>query len=194
MASATEAEVSFKFRTFGCSGDDEVPPHDFQLMVDDGEYPRFCPKCGAEFEGEPEVIPGGGHIGGSAIQRTVDGMYREIERSSAERAELAGSPALKVTDMNDHLREGDIAAKLPNNSVTQFMSHAAAGGAHYGFGGGAMTGVAFNSAPNPVPQNDITGPGHAALWGIQGQGGGTNEALRREMTQKGEWASDRRKG
>lgn len=177
--------MSYKFRTFGCSGDDDVPPHDFQLMVEDGEYPRFCPKCGAEFEGEPEVIPGGGHIGGSAIQRTVDGMYREIERGSAERAELAGAPSLKVTNMRDHLREGDVAVQMPNNTVTQFMQHAAGAGAHYGFGGGAMTGVAWGN-PNPVPQTGITGPGHEALWAVQGDGGSNNAQLRQQMTQAGQ--------
>jgi hypothetical protein len=177
--------VSFKFRTFGCSGDEDSGPHDFTMMVEDGELPRFCAVCGAEFEGEPEVIPGGGHIGGSAIQRTVDNMYREIERSSAERAELAGSPALKVTDMNDHLREGDVAAKMPNNTVTQFMAHAAGAGAHYGFGGGAMTGVAWGN-PNPVPTNAVSGPGHEALWGIQGDQGSTNAQTRAVMTQAGQ--------
>jgi hypothetical protein len=177
--------MSYKFRTFGCSGDEDIPPHDFNLMVEDGEVPRFCPKCGAEFEGEPEIIPGGGHIGGSTIQRVVDGMYREIERSSAERAELAGSPALKVTDMNDHLREGDVAAKMPNNTVTQFMAHAERVGAHYGFGGGVMTGVGWGN-PNPVPTNSISGAGHKVLWGIQGDRGSTNAQTRHAMTRAGE--------
>lgn len=176
---------AYFFRTFGCSGDEETGPHDFQLMVERDEVPRFCPKCGAEFDGEPEIVPGGGHIGGSAIARSVDGMYRDVERSSAERAELAGSPALKVTNMKDHLREGDVAVSMPNNTVTQFMSHAAGAGAHYGFGGGAMTGVGWGN-PSPVPATGISGPGHEALWAVQGDGGTHNAQTRELMTKAGQ--------
>lgn len=186
--------MAYFYRTYSCGGDDDNPPHQFELFIQGDEHPRFCPICGAEFEGEPEMIPGGMHIGGSAIQRTVDNMYRQIETSSAERAELAGNPALRVTDMNDHLREGDIAAKMPVNTVTQFMETAGAAGARYGFGGGAMTGVAFNAAPAPVPTNSITGPGHAALWGVQGTAGQNHSAMRQTMTSAGEQARDRPKG
>jgi hypothetical protein len=178
--------MAYFFRTFGCSGDDEVAPHDFSIMVEKDEVPRFCPKCGAEFEGDPEIIPGGGHIGGSAIVRSVDGMYRHIEESSAERAALAGSPALKVTNMQDHLREGDVAVKMPNNTVTQYMEMAAGAGARYGYGGGAMTGVAFNTGPNPVPATGYTGPGHVALEGIQGPHGAAHLSLANEMTAAGQ--------
>jgi hypothetical protein len=184
--------MAYIWRTFGCSGDEDLPAHDFNYMVENGEMPRFCPKCGAEFEGAPEIIPGGGHIGGSAITRTVDGMYRRIEDSSAERAALAGNPngPLKITNMQDHLREGDVAVKMPNNTVTQFMNTAAGAGASYGWGGGAMTGVTFSN-PNPVPTNAYTGPGHVVLDGVQGAGGQQHLARAGELIKMGEWANDR---
>lgn len=177
--------AGYIFRTYSCDGGDDAEPHEFKLMIERDQHPRFCPVCGASFDGDPEIVPGGGHIGGSAIARSVDGMYREVERSSAERAELAGNPALRVTDMNDHLREGDVAAKMPVNTVTQFMDVAGQSGARYGFGGGAMTGVSFNQPATPVPSNTWTGPGHRALSGIQGEGGGTNAQMRHDMTSAG---------
>jgi hypothetical protein len=93
--------------------------------------------------------------------------------------------------MKDHLREGDVAVPMPNNSVTQYMEAAAGAGARYGFGGGAMTGVAFNQPAMPVPTNTVTGPGHAALWGVQGDSGQGHAARQQAMTQAGQQASDR---
>jgi hypothetical protein len=132
--------------------------------------PRFCGFCGTDF-GEAEPIPGTHAIGGSAIVRSTDGMYRELETSSAARAEELNAPHLKVTDLKDNLRQGDVAAKAPDNAVTRFTREAkATTGANFGWGGGFSTPGARVAPPIPtgVPGQAFTGPGHIALHGAQG--------------------------
>lgn len=178
--------MSYIMRTFACDGGGKLEEHTFELMQhrEDGP-PGFCPMCGAKV-GNVVPLPAKVSIGGKAITKAVDQTYRAIEASSAERAELAGNPAIKVTNMKDHLREGDVAAILPNNSVTQWMDTAARAGASYGFGGGAMSGVSFDSSPTPVPQNTWTGPGHAALAGIQGAAGQSHQQMKTAMSVAGQ--------
>ena len=87
--------------------------------------PAFCIKCGAADDSDSMPVPTQVNIGGSAIARSVDKMYRDTEASSAVRAEMAGDPSLKITNMRDNLREGDVAAMPVNNAVTQYadMAH-----------------------------------------------------------------------
>ena len=178
--------MAYVMRTYACDGAGKLAEHTFELMQkrEDGP-PGFCPHCGAKV-GNVIPLPAKMSIGGKAITKAVDRMYRSVEASSAERAELAGNPGLKITDMNDRLREGDVAAKMPRNSVTNFMEFAGERGVKYGWGGGMSTGVAFNGTPTPVPQNAWTGPGHVALSGIQGQDGRTHESVRHAMVGAGQ--------
>lgn len=77
--------------------------------------PNFCPLCGSSQNLDPDFVPDRLNIGtnrGKAGDRT----YREIEEASKVRAEMAGDPSLKITDMNDNLREGDVAAKVQQPS------------------------------------------------------------------------------
>lgn len=64
------------------------------------------------------------NIGGSPIAKSVDQTYRQYEAASIERAEAAGDPSMKVTNMRDNLREGDVAAMPVNNVVTQYAAMA----------------------------------------------------------------------
>jgi len=189
------------WRTYQCPGrklkSGPIEPHEFEVMEDRDERATFCPKCGRDLSKLPiETIPGGGHIGGSAIAKGVDLTYRLVEESSAERAELAGNPNLRVTNMRDHLREGDVAVPavaMPNNAVTQFAAQSEVRGFQPGWGGGFMAG-AFAGQASPVTVNErgYTGPTHEALSAVQGgsapgapDAGGAHRATRAEMIKAG---------
>ena len=102
---------------------DEPPPH-------------FCPLCGSDMNAEPVFVPTAPHIG-KTIGRTADNIYRQMEQAGADHAQLAADLAggeaadyagLKVTDMPDYLRAGDIAAKLPQNTPVHQAMQAGQGG------------------------------------------------------------------
>jgi len=109
----------------------------------EGDEPEGCPRCpingAGEFDDDPPYIqlPSQAKIGGSAIGRAGDQAYRDVEESSEARAAMAAEQmeqqyraagmdgasaqrqaeadarAVRVTDMNDNLRVGDVAAKPP---------------------------------------------------------------------------------
>ena len=161
------------FRTYACDSGGENPEHTFELMQDRDEGPpKFCPTCGCPVDPDTETVPGTHSIGGSNIVKGVDLTYRLLEESGAERAAITGNPNFKITNMKDHLREGDVAAVLPRNTVTNFMADAEQRGVRYGFGGGAGMGMQ-TASPTPVPTSGYTGPGHVALSGIQGDSAGS---------------------
>lgn len=145
------------------------------------EHPVFCLKCGTGFEEEPEAIPGTHAIGGSAAARAVDFTYDQLVAAGAARAELTGNPGLKINDMRDNCRVGDIAAKSANTSpeFNAFTRAAAQAGQalpggmlRYGFiGGGAGPGTAQPRVgpmmPGPGGPNSWVGPGHIAMHAFQ---------------------------
>lgn len=181
------------WRTYECPGrklkTGVVPPHPFEVMEDRDERAQFCTKCGRDLRRLPiDATPGTHSVGKSDINKAVDLTYRLVEESSAERAELAGNPSLKVNNMRDHLREGDVAVPMPNNTVTQFMGMAEQRGIGYGFGGGMMAPAFSSGQAMPVsvdPVTGYTGPTHAALSAAQGESGHTHLATRREMITAG---------
>jgi len=85
--------------------------------------PSFCAACGSAMGEEPSQVYRLNY-GGSNIARSADKVYRDLEDSSAARGEAAGDPSLKITDMQDNLREGDVAVKMPNNAVSQYAQQA----------------------------------------------------------------------
>jgi hypothetical protein len=195
--------MSLIYRTYACDGpDDESSPHTFELLIERDQHPKFCPLCGVRFEDEPEPIPGGFAIGGSAAARSVDQTYSLLEESSAVRAQLAeeaGVPSaqarsLKVTDLKDNLREGDVAAKIPaypNNPVGQFMQQAEQVGIKYGWqraqtpGGGN-----YNGPTTSRTGQRVSGPANDALGAVQGDSGFQHQQTRAEMARRGElWAA-----
>ena len=110
-----------KLRTYQCDACEGK--FDFMHHPSDEPPPSFCPLCGVSFLEEPQVaLPSKLNMGGSADARSVDMVYNQLETESAARAEEAGDPSLKITDMKDNLREGDVAVArpMPNNAVTQY--------------------------------------------------------------------------
>jgi len=102
---------------------------------------------------------------GSAKTKATDGCYRQLEDSSAVRAQMAADMAgvpvsemshLKVTNIRDNTREGEIAAMPVVNDVTRQMDRMKANGMPVGFGDqqharvGASTGYAGIKAMQAV--------------------------------------------
>lgn len=161
----------FKFRKYACTGDGELEEHVFEVLLENDEHPNFCTVCGAPV-GEVEAIPGTHSIGGSAIQQAVDGTYRMLEETSAARAAMVGQPNIKVTNLKDGLREGDVAAvPLPNNTVTGFMRDAGDRGIRYGFQSGQQAGVAHGVKRADLEPGKYTGPAHISLAAAQSREG-----------------------
>jgi hypothetical protein len=82
--------------------------------------PDFCPRCGVNIAG-PETDDAVVVMPAFLSERTkkVDSVYRDMEAKSVNRAEHAAEmagvsasemSALKVTNLRDNMREGDIAA------------------------------------------------------------------------------------
>jgi len=93
-----------------------------QVLPADAKMPEYCPSCGHYIgPDDPEAVPQKIAIGGSAIARAADQTYRQLEESSAARAEMLGDPALKITNMRDHVREGETCAMPVQNAVTQYQ-------------------------------------------------------------------------
>jgi len=117
--------------TYECPGTDDHPPHRFRYMhhpsIEDDPLPRFCGICGYDsMEGFDKAIVAP-HIAKS-IGKAVDGTYRQMEAQSEDRmhaaAEMTGGDIsefsdLKITNLQDNLREGDIAAVPVVNEVTK---------------------------------------------------------------------------
>lgn len=93
----------------------------FKWDLTENGWPEACPLCGASVASERAdddiVMP---FIRSAKTDRT-DKVYRDIEAGSERRVELAAQAAgcapedmssLKITNMADNQREGDIAAKL----------------------------------------------------------------------------------
>ena len=111
-------------------------------------YPDCCPRCAYVYDPEP-----GDNVISMPTIRTVAGsmldkVYRDAEKASEHRAELAAEQAgvpvsemsgLKITNMRDNMREGDIAAMPVRNEVTRQMDRMAAAGMPIGFQAGMNT-------------------------------------------------------
>ena len=74
-----------------------------------------------EYDPKEAFIPAAPHIPRS-IGKTADMVYRQMEAASLTNMELASQigggdksdiSAAKITDLGDYLREGDVAAKMP---------------------------------------------------------------------------------
>lgn len=85
---------------------------------------------------EPVFVPQAPHIA-RTVGKSADGVYRQMEEASKDRAELAAElgggeakdyESLKITDLADYLRPGDVAAKIPENPVSRQMANTGQGG------------------------------------------------------------------
>lgn len=97
-------------------------------LADLSDLPETCPKCGSWVsEAEPTFVPKAPRIGKIDSPEMV---YRSMEAASIERSKQAaavlGIPEsetahMKMTDMKDSLREGDIAAVTRPTPTSTFM-------------------------------------------------------------------------
>lgn len=119
-------------------------------------FPDCCPGCGYVYEPPDDNVISMPAIR-SAVARSVDQVYRDMERSSEVRAEqaaaMAGVPVsdmsgLKVTNLRDNTREGEIAAMPVTNAVTQQMDMIMARGGSVGFADGAAFAQAAHVGPD----------------------------------------------
>lgn len=126
--------------------------------------PVACELCGADTSATaPELSAP--HLARS-IGKVADGVYRQMEAGSQQRAALAAealgeSPAsmgMTITDMRDDARPGETAARTVNNPVSQFMGQTGIGGAVT-----SEQGAEYARATKTGP---FAGAGVAALQGV----------------------------
>lgn len=133
--------------------------------------PRFCPLCGSNMSDEPQLafLPSAPHVA-KTIGRTADNVYRQMETASIANAEAAAEmtggdkadfSGMKITNLQDYLRPGDVAAKMPTNEVAKHMAATGQGGFQ--------------------PLNGMTGQDFAKATG-QGIFPHTGETMRQELT------------
>lgn len=118
----------------------------------------------------PPLVSIGTHKG-----KAVDLTYRQLEKSSEVRAEMAGDPSLKVTNLKDNLREGDVAAFAPQPSK-EYQSQVEAMAAATGQGISHWQSAPMGASTSQVLSYAKSGPdrqstGAGVLAAIQGGNG-----------------------
>lgn len=105
--------------------------YDHHPSIEADPLPRFCQFCGYDSEAgvmEPALTA---PMLGTQHKQVVDQTYRAMEAGAEHRAQLAmefhgldqqEANSLKITDLKDNLREGDVAAPQVNNAVSQAMA------------------------------------------------------------------------
>ena len=126
----------------------------FRWLAETEAYPSDCPECGFhtghDRADDDVVVP---NILSFAT-RSTDGVYKAMEKSSEDRvyqaAEMAGCDAsdmagLKITNMRDHMKPGDIAAIPEVNDITKHMDamRARNPNTQVGYGSDASAGSEF---------------------------------------------------
>jgi hypothetical protein len=158
------------YRTYQCPECERN--FDFLHHPNDEPPPSFCPLCGADVSGKKKTrmksrtrfdspakslpIPKG-------AAKNVDGIYRGMEAATDQRmldaAEVLGVDpkslsGMKMTNMKDNLREGDLSQSTTVSSATQITGNAPIAAAA---NGGAVSGLGFN--PNASEYAKTTGTG-----------------------------------
>ena len=151
------------------------------------EPPDYCPLkgCGAYVGVDPDFVPTRMNIG-TSVSRAADDTYRQIEQSSQVRATMAeenmtrelqasglgyeeaskqaaeAARQIKVTNLNDNVKEGETYAKPVNNFVSQFSQGMKEQVGFEHFQGGAQTYV------KDAGGGGLNGTGASVLAHIQG--------------------------
>ncbi len=154
--------------------------------------PRYCKLCGHDCEADdaaPLTQPlSAPHIA-RPIGRSVDATYRAAEEGADFRATYArevmgldadAANALRITDMQDHSRPGEVAVMPVVNPVSQFMDANPGTG---GFDVGAQTYAAHSAA---VQQGPFPNAGARAQQALRKQ----HAAFTRDAGHKGATMSD----
>lgn len=120
-------------RTYQCPDCEGIFEHLHMRSTE--EPPAFCPLCGANTSDVAPELPAPRIA--KSIGKVADDVYRQMETSSAARAEMAAEAlgesasdmgAMRVTNLSDNARAGEISAPTVNNSVSQFMNQTRIGG------------------------------------------------------------------
>lgn len=134
-----------------------------------GSWPKACPHCGVGMdlpEGDEPTAPAIKH-GRTAA---TDQVYRDMERGSETRAEIAADRlGVPVSDMSG-LKITDLSDRPVRNEVTQFMD------AHPGVVGLRPDGVQFSGAVQTGP---FPNAGIRALQGVRGAHANTTRQVMR---------------
>jgi hypothetical protein len=150
----------------------------------DQELPSFCPKCATSLAvPDPDFVPSKLNIG-TVTGKSGDWAYRKLEADSEARAEAAlpaieqqlveaGIPVeqaqrmaaqqaseIKVTNMRDGMREGDVAAMPTASPVYQQQVTSLGGDPNGSFVGGMSV-----AGAGPAPVNES---GAKVMQAIQG--------------------------
>jgi hypothetical protein len=116
-----------------------------KIPMPNGAWPDSCPNC----QKDQSLPDTDGIVCPAFLSRETknnDKVYRDMEAASIVRAEMAAEAAgvpvsemshLKITNMRDNTREGEIAAMPVNNPVTQQMDMIRSRGGQIGFGAGS---------------------------------------------------------
>lgn len=119
-------------------------------------WPRFCPLCSYDtsMDDNPEVAAP--HIG-TLKGKSGDQVYRQMEQASERRVEAAAEMAgvdksemssLKITNLRDNLRTGDIAAMPVVNDVSRAIDQAPS---HFGFQSNQSAAAEYASSAHAGP-------------------------------------------
>lgn len=159
--------MALKSRTYECP---ECTEQFTVLMGDTDPPPDYCPKCGLYVGAEVTVLPSAFKIGSEKTRRTDD-VYRQMESSSVARAEAAAqmlgvsaseTASLKLTDMNDNMREGDSAA-IVRPVAASAPSPIPIGNAPVSDGSGIVRGAQFSGLAQQFTQGVKSGGGSAGI-------------------------------
>ncbi len=156
-------------------------------------YPDECPNedCNSRIGIEDNTVICMPFVRSTARSRGIDKVYRDIEASSIQRAEMAAEMAgvpvsdmadLKISDLRSTRHEGDIAAVPVVNDVTRFMEQSKVGG----FQGGQA--VEYGSAVQVGPHPNAGARMRTALQNHHGQltgGAGVSDRPTNEVMQPG---------
>lgn len=122
--------ASYKSRSYQCP--DCEGTFSFLHTVTDGVEeppPSYCALCGSYVGAEATALPSNFRVG-STRAKSSDRTYRAMEDASDARAQMMADQTgldksefshTKITNLRDNLRQGDQAAKLPPNPVSQMM-------------------------------------------------------------------------
>lgn len=175
--------MAFKLKCPSCRGS-------FAWNPKEG-MPDLCELCGERVghDTDDDIVfcPA---IRTNAKTRSVDEVYRQMEAGSVTRAQIAAEmtgasvsemSGLKITNMKDNQRAGDIAASLPSNPVSELM---ASKPQQFGFQGGS--GLGFSGPVSSGPEPSKGARTRTALQNIhQSMGFGVSDRPANETYQPG---------
>lgn len=128
-----------KIVTYQCPGANGHDAHHFDYLhhpsVEEDPVPRFCGTCGYDSQTDefsqgvtaPHVLSGRAKAITQSADQTYRGMEAAGENAAMQAAEHLGVDKsemsdLKITNLNDNLREGDVAAKMPENDASRMIA------------------------------------------------------------------------